>query len=249
MIPLVLLSAVVGVSSAVASGRSATPFKVTSSLDGKTVLPLRIRWIARPDISTSQVKKVEFLVDGHWLWTERQAPYVYGGNDGSYGNWLVTSFLKPGPHAFTVRVFTNGGPTETDNVQARVIQAPPPPTELAGKWKHHLSASTCGASPGLCDKNGDITDSITILGWGTPPGDYWDARYEAGGKVVFGPEVVNPHMSAGARLGGFCNSIDPLHTWTYTVASDDQSFQLNPVGKDPCPDRQHGLEGTWTRVD
>jgi hypothetical protein len=243
---LALLAAVIGVSSAF--GGSVQPFKVASTLDGKKVLPVRIRWRATPHISTSNVKRVEFLVDGHWLWTEHQAPYVYGGNDGSYGNWLITSFLKPGRHTFTARVFIRGGRTESDNVRARVIQAPPPPSELAGKWKHHLNASTCAASPGFCDKNDDVTESIMKLGWGTPPGDFWDARYESGGRVVFGPYVVNPHMSAGARTGGFCNGIDPLHTWTSTVASDDLSFQLQPVGKDPCSYRQNGLEGTWTRV-
>lgn len=248
VILLALVAAVVGVSSAFASGGSAKSFKVTSTLDGKKVLPLRIRWQATPHISTSKVKKVEFVVDHHWLWTEHATPYFYGGNEGSYGNWLVTSFLKPGRHTFTVKVFASGGSIASDSVRARVTRAPQPPSQLAGKWKHHVSSSTCKASPGFCDKNGDITDSITILGWGTPPGDYWDARYKSGGRVVFGPELILPRMSAGARQGGFCNAIDPLHTWTYTVASDDQSFQLNPVGKDPCSYRQNGLEGTWTRV-
>jgi hypothetical protein len=54
-------------------------------------------------------------------------------------------------------------------------------------------------------------------------------------------------MSAGARQRGFCNAIDPFHTWRYTVASDDQSFQLSSVGADPSKTRQLGLEGTWTR--
>jgi hypothetical protein len=235
------------VSSAFASRGSVEAFKVTSTLDGKAVLPLRVRWIAEPQIAVSEVKKVEFLIDGHWLWTEHQSPYFYGGDDnGSHGNWLITTFLKPGRHTFTARVFTRGEGTESDTVRARVIQAPPPPSELAGTWKHHVEAGGCG--PGFCDKNGDITKLITTLGWGsTPPGDDWDARYEDGGRVMFGPWVVNPRMSAGARLGGFCNGVDPFHTWTYTVAADDQSFQLHPLGTDPWPDRQHGLEGTWTR--
>jgi hypothetical protein len=246
VVTLALFAVLVGLWSAVASGGSVTPFKVTSTLDAKNVLPLRSRWQATPYIPTSKVKKVEFLIDGHWVWTEIQAPYFYGGNEGGRGNWLITSFLKPGAHTFTVKVFAKSGGTATDTIHARVIEAPPPPSELAGKWKHHVSPSGCG--PGFCDKNGDITESITILGWGTPPGDYWDARYKSGGKLVFGPWVVNPQMSAGARLGGFCNGIDPFHTWSYTVAPDGKSFQLNPVGKDPCSDRQNGLEGTWTRV-
>jgi hypothetical protein len=248
VVPLIVLAVITGASSAFASGGSIQRFKVTSSLDAKKVLPLRSRWQAIPHISTTEVKKVEFLIDGHWLWTEHATPYFYGGNEGRNGNWLITSFLNPGRHTFTVKLFASGGSIATDNVHARVIQAPPPPSKLAGKWKHHVSASTCAASPGFCDTHGDITESIATLGWGTPPGDYWDARYESGGKVVFGPGVVNPHMSAGARQGGFCNAIDPFHTWMYTVASDDQSFQLSPAGNDPCKTRQLGLEGTWTRA-
>jgi hypothetical protein len=224
---------VVATSGAASGGR----FKVTSTLDGKKVLPARIRWIAKPHTSFSKVTKVEFLVDGHWLWTEHQAPYVYGGDDDhGYGNWLVTSFLKPGRHTFTARVFTSGRHTEADSVRARVMKTPPPPSALIGKWKHQNKAGNV------------VTISITILGWGTPPGDFWDARYEPGRKIVFGPEEALPHMTPGARLGGFCNSIDPLHTWTYTVAADDKSFNLQPVSVDPCPDRQNGLQGTFTRV-
>jgi hypothetical protein len=95
-------------------------------------------------------------------------------------------------------------------------------------------------------KNGDITESITTPGWGTPPGDYWDARYETGETGIRARSRESP-MSAGARQRGFCNAIDPFHTWRYTVASDDQSFQLSSVGADPSKTRQLGLEGTWTR--
>lgn len=36
---------------------AATSFKVTSTIDGKKELPLRIRWRATPHISTSKVKR------------------------------------------------------------------------------------------------------------------------------------------------------------------------------------------------
>lgn len=233
LIPTAALVCVIGVSTALAAGTHHS-FAVHSTLDGKKVLPLRIRWIARPHTSTANVAAVKFLIDRRWLWTEHEAPYFYGGNDGRYGNWLITSFLKPGLHTFTVRVVTYGGRTTTHTVRARVIQAPPPPPELAGTWKHIVDGHT-------------NTLSITIIGWGSP-GDRIDARYLASGRIVFGPEVVTPHMTPGARLGGYCNGVDPLHTWTYSVASDDNSFELQSVGTDPCPDRQQGLQGTWTRV-
>jgi hypothetical protein len=233
LIATLALVSVLGVSTAIAAGTHRS-FAIHSTLDGKRVLPQRIRWIAKPHISSANVAAVKFLIDGRWLWTEHEAPYFYGGNDGRYGNWLITSFLKPGLHTFTIHVVTFGGRSAIHSVRARVIQAPPPPTELAGTWKHVVDGNT-------------TTDSITTLGWGSPR-DKFDARYLSGGRIVFGPLVVFPQMSPSARLGGFCNGIDPLHTWTYSVASDDKSFELHPVGTDPCPDRQHGLEGSWTRV-
>jgi hypothetical protein len=47
--------------------------------------------------------------------------------------------------------------------------------------------------------------------------------------------------------GAFCG-IDPLFTWTATIASDDQSMQLNPNGHDHCGGRVAILQGTWTRT-
>ena len=101
---LLLLAAVVGVSSALARG-DPKRFTVTSTIDGKTVLPLRIRWRARPQhVALAQVKEIDYLIDGRGAWVEHHPPYYYGSNEGSYGNWLVTSFLTPGIHTFTVRV-------------------------------------------------------------------------------------------------------------------------------------------------
>jgi hypothetical protein len=216
-----------------AHGSSVSQVKVTSTLDGKTVLPIRIHWIARPEIAVSKVEAVDFLIDGSVRWVEHHTPYYYGDD----GNSLVTNFLTPGMHTFTVRAVTAAG-TATDTVKARVVKAPAPPAELVGTWKHRV--------PGSCPscKNGDAILSFTTVGWGSP-GDRVDVRYLPNRRIVFGPEVIT---GLSSPRGAYCNGVDPLWTWAYTVAPDDRSFEMHPVGTDPCPDRQHGLDGTWTRV-
>lgn len=53
---------------------------------------------------------MDFLIDGHQLWVEHNTPYFYGDD----GNYLVTSFLKPGKHIFPHgRSAWKGGPPPT----------------------------------------------------------------------------------------------------------------------------------------
>ena len=78
---------------------SKTGFKVRTSLDGKTVLPHRIHWLGYPLLARDKVKDVAFLIDGKVRWIEHDPPYSYS-EDGGY---LVTSWLSPGLHRFTVR--------------------------------------------------------------------------------------------------------------------------------------------------
>jgi len=93
VLSLALLATLLAVSSALA-GSTDTSFTLTSSLDGKTVLPLRSHWIAYPKIDPSQgqITQVDYLIDGYHAWSAHSAPWYYGDN----GNWLVTSILKPG---------------------------------------------------------------------------------------------------------------------------------------------------------
>ena len=95
---------IVATSAALAQS-GAAGFTVHSSLDGKTVLPLRIHWIAHPQLPSAQVKEVDFLIDGRLGWVEKKTPYVYADD----GNWLVTSILMPKKHTFTVRVVSTTG--------------------------------------------------------------------------------------------------------------------------------------------
>jgi hypothetical protein len=114
---VVVLASASSVSFAAVDGTAANrPFRITSTLDGKKVLPHRIRWVAHPAIPRSRVAKVEFLIDGKLRWVERKAPYVYGDDT----DWLVTSWLTPGPHRFAVRVAPVHGPNATDATTAQV---------------------------------------------------------------------------------------------------------------------------------
>jgi hypothetical protein len=128
-----------------------TPFKVTSTLDGKTALPHRIHWIAYPRLPKTTKVKVEFLIDGKVLWAERDVPYTYSEDRG----YLVTSWLAPGKHRFTVRAtvvrvgdtIVKNGQVAEDTVVASVPRAPDPPAALAGTWQRtpdttgHLESS------------------------------------------------------------------------------------------------------------
>jgi hypothetical protein len=239
---LVLLATVVAVSSALARG-DPKRFTVTSTLDGKTVLPLRIRWRARPQhVALAQVKEVDYLIDGRRAWTEHHAPYYYGSNEGAYGNWLVSSFLTPGEHTFVVRAITRSGRIATDTVKARVLAAPAPPAKLAGPWTRIVKRSDLKKGP-PGPPAGRWTITVSSVGWATGPGDNFDVRYLPSGDVVMGPEVVTPTQQTGA----FCG-VDPLHEWKVALSVDDQNMTLDPVGHDGCGDRVAILQGTWTRV-
>jgi hypothetical protein len=237
-----LLAAVVAASSALARGE-AKPFSVTSTLDGKKVLPLRIRWRAQPqNVALAQVKEVDYLIDGRRAWVEHHPPYFYGSNEGSYGNWLVTSFLAPGVHTFAVRAVIRSGKTASDTLKARVVPAPSPPAKLAGAWTRLVTASDLKKGP-PGPPAGRWTITITSVGWAVGPGDNFDVRYLPSGNVVMGPEVDTPTQQSGA----FCG-VDPLHEWQVALSADDQSMTLDPVGHDGCGDRVAIMQGTWARA-
>jgi len=125
---------------------SKTPFKVRMSLDGKTVLPHRIRWLGYPLLPRNKVREVAFLIDGKVRWIEHNPPYSYS-DDGGY---LVTSWLSAGVHRFTVRATSFTGAKASKTVVARVIAAPEPPAELAGTWQRDIAHEVPGPSDPRC---------------------------------------------------------------------------------------------------
>jgi hypothetical protein len=222
VLSLALLTGVVAVSSALA-GRNDTSFTVTSSLDGKSVLPQRSHWIAYPKIDPSQgqVAEVDYLIDGFHAWTAHSSPWYYGDS----GNWLVTTFLKPGLHTFTVRAVVLPDKVAVDKFRARVIAPPKLPAKLAGRWVR-----------------AGRTLLIAKTGWGIGPNQWFDARYLPNGNVVLGPELVDrPEQSP------VCGTDPPLN-WKVALPAGGKRMQLGPIGSDPCSPRVAALRGTWTRV-
>jgi hypothetical protein len=222
VLSIALLTGVVAVSSALA-GHSDSSFTVTSSLDGKTVLPVRSHWIAYPTIDPSQgqVAEVDYLIDGYHAWTARSAPWYYGDN----GNWLVTSDLKPGLHTFTVRALTADNQVATDKVQARVIAPPQPPAKLAGRWTR-----------------AGITLLIDQHGWDIGPNQVVDVQYLPNGNVVLGTLIIDRPEQTPA-----CGP-NPPQRWKATLSTGDKRMQLAPIGSDSCSVRAATFRGVWTRV-
>jgi hypothetical protein len=185
---------------------STAKLTVTSTLDRLTVLPHRIHWQAFPIAPAADVSEVDYLIDGKQLWTEHNPPYFYGDD----GNYLVTSFLTPGKHVFTVRAVGAEGQTATDAVTATVPPAPAPPAALAGTWK--AWQRTAGGPAGYASL------VIGSVGWyeGQFPvtqsnGNLEDVAYLSPGLVQIRTGMATGHdMVAGAPsdddLNGWCNN-------------------------------------------
>jgi hypothetical protein len=220
---------------------------VTTTLDGLTTLPQRISWIAEPTIPENQVSKVEFLIDGQLAFVEQHAPYTYGRD----GNSLLTSFLTPGEHSFTVRVVAVGGQTAESTVKAAVEVASVPPDGLANtSWtravtKEDVKKATSSEPP----PSGKWGLKIDSVGWAlnccSDPGSFpLDVAYQSGGNVEFRQTLYEPPY-VGSNI--FCEDPDPSFLWSYTISNDGKTLSLHPVGHDPCGDRTAIFEGTWNR--
>ena len=227
---------------------SAAKLKVTSTLDGLTALPHRIHWQAFPSVTAAHVSKVDFLIDGRLGWVEHKTPYFYGDD----GNWLVTSFLTPGAHTFTVRVITTGGSAATDTVKASVTAPAAPPAALAGAWMRVVTpAEVQKATSGQPPPPGRWRLQIGPTGWQLrdPEGGglLFDVGYRPGVDLQMRPAIDYPPYPENNQ-GGFCADTDPLGAWTYSAADGGTTLTLRPGGHDPCGDRIAILAGAWTRV-
>ena len=221
--------------------------KITSTLDGLSVLPHRIHWEAKPSAAVD-VSEVDFLVDSQLAWTEKNAPYFYGDD----GNWLVTSFLKPGRHEFETRLVTVDGQTVTDKVAATVVKAKPPPTLVSGHWARVVSpADISKASSDQPPPAGHWSLTINEIGWmfGDPQGGGGrnDVAYLGVGRLAMRPTIEVPPFPNGGN-GAFCHEPDPEWAWTYVLSNNGKTMKLSPVGTDPCGDRAAIYQGIWTRT-
>jgi hypothetical protein len=254
------LAAVIAVSSALAGDPAfahrgtaghtrAAAFGLTSSLDGKTVLPLRSRWLVYPTVPAAKIKEVDFLIDGKLRWIERKAPYNYGSDDfhGHLG-YLITTFLTPGRHTFTAQAIDTSGAKATHTVTARVVPAPEPPAELAGAvWKRNLAAGPLSGQWQL------VFDRIGS--WHLDPlgGGVLDQCAVAGNVLhLYAPITFGLKTQSWPKLGhkipgsgeGDCREDGPFGTYRWAVAGD--TLTLTPI-KEDCPGRGHIMSGTWMR--
>jgi hypothetical protein len=223
--------------------------KVTSTLDGHTALPHQIHWQAFPSESAADITEADFLIDGKLAWVEHVTPYFYGDD----GNWLVTSFLTPGTHTFTVRVINIQGRTATDTDRASVTAPSAPPAGLAGTWTRTVTpADIKKATSNQPPPAGHWALVIGPVGWQlhdpTGGGMLFDIGYGRGGNLQMRPTIEYPPYPNGNN-GGFCEDADPVWAWTYSVRDGGKTLTLHPAGHDPCGDRIAILAGTWTRGD
>ena len=244
------VACLIAVSSAAArSGAGdARPFVVTSTLDGKKVLPHRIRWLAYPKLPRSEVAQVTFLIDGKVRWIELKSPYTYGGHETSAGgtvefrNWLVTSWLSPGRHRFTVRAKAKGGSTAQRTTIARVLPAPAPPAELAGTWKRDVAGF-----------GGTWVLTVNKVGWkirdpfGT--GNLIDVAYLSDGRLqARGGIWTRPRNKQEGN--GWCRGTNAPVNYRWAVSANTLTLTLD--GPDHCGkgrEAQHFVwAGAWTKV-
>ena len=252
---LVVLACVFPIAAGAGAG---TSLSVKSSLDGKTVLPHRIHWLAYPVPSSTKVR-MEFLIDGALTWHEGSAPYSFA-DDGGY---LVTSWLAPGKHTFTVRATARvGGAVAQDRVTASVVPPTDPPAALAGTWRRTPDVSArpefpAGTYeivfdkrwiedrfPGKFDPN-KTHENGAGSGGGLIQDTHWDpgpSQFHVQGSVVFRPFDRNKPEG-----GSWCENFGPGADYTWSVSGN--TLTLAPVGgKDPCGPRGFIWTGDWTRV-
>jgi hypothetical protein len=238
-------------------------FEVRTSLDGKTVLPHRIHWLGYPLLPRDEVKEVAFLIDGKVRWIEQDPPYSYS-EDGGY---LVTSWLRPGQHRFTVKVTSYSGAKGTKTVVARVGAAPEPSPDLAGKWQRDIADEVPGPSDPRCGPDAVPAGRWTLVferRWLTSifPGEFdpEKSKQTSFGYIIDNDWVPGPHTFevAGSvtirvfhdedqRGGWWCLPGGPGATYSWAVHGD--TLSLAPVGgADPNEQRGAVFTGDWTRA-
>ena len=196
---------------------------MTSTLDGRTVLPHRIAWIGSTTLPAGQVRQVAFLVDGRVRWIEHEAPYTYS-DDGGY---LVTSWLAPGRHTFAVRVSSTDGRTRTRTVTTRVRPAKRPPAKLAGVWTRVVRGTPeeLGGPAGrytlhferrwLQDRAPGLWNPTSDTGYGGIVDNDWvpgPRTFEIAGSVTF--RVLHDSDAEG---GWWCEPGGPKATYGWSV--------------------------------
>ena len=260
---LIAGAALLGWLTPAAATPSKTPFMVRTSLDGKTVLPHRIRWLGYPLLPRNKVQAVTFLIDGKVRWVEHTPPYSYS-DDGGY---LVTSWLSPGLHRFTVGATSFTGAQASKTVVARVVAAPEPPADLAGKWQRDIADEVPGPSDPRCAPDPVPAGRWTLVfesRWieSVFPGPFHPQKskqthfgYIIDNDWVPGPNTfeiagsvtINLIRDQNKRGGWWCLPDGPAAKYSWAVQGN--TLTLAPVGGvDPNEQRGAVFTGQWTRV-
>jgi hypothetical protein len=242
-------------------------WKVTSTLDGKKVLPRHVTWVAAtPGLPRSGLKSggIGFLIDGKIVSFTDEQPYTFP-DDGGY---LVTTWLKPGPHTFTVRAHAKDGTTMEDNVTAKVVAPPIPPGTLSGTWQRTVTDTTGAPAKGSA---GNPTKTPTPAGtyklifdarWIQTrfPGKYVPKAPSGNGFIIdndwtpaassfqaFGGVQFKVLQDIDAEGGWWCYAGGPAATYTWSVTG--KTLTLTPRGgADACGIRGFIWAGQWTRA-
>jgi hypothetical protein len=240
-------------------------WKVTSTLDGKKLLGRRVAWIATtPGLPRSELKSggIGFLIDGKIVSFTDEQPYTFP----DHGGYLVTTWLKPGTHTFTVRAHAKDGRIMEDNVTASVVAAPPVPAALAGTWVRTVTDTSAAPKP---------APNTTPVPTGTYklvfdprwvqtrfPGTYLGkASFKTGNGFIIDNDWT-PGAKSFQALGGvqfkvlqdsdaeggrWCDAGGPVASYTWSVSGN--TLTLTPIGgTDACASRGVVWAGQWTRV-
>jgi hypothetical protein len=216
-------------------------FTVRSTLTGKTVLPHRIHWLGFPSLPPAKVAEVDFLIDGKLSWVEHHAPYTYGYN----GNYLVTSWLTPGSHTFTVRAISTAHERASTSTAARVLPAAPPPAALAGSWRRVVTKAEARGS----GRPGVWRLTINKIGWQLrDPGGHGalvDVAYLSSGLLeARGGIATKPQSPHEGNI--WCD--EPFQPVRYRWSATGGSLALTLAGPKRCDGQSDVWAGDWTRA-
>lgn len=259
MVVVVAIVIALGSASGEASALPATGVQVGSSLSGLSVLPSRAQWIATVKPLSVIISTINFLIDGKVIWVDKgrpTPPFVFGGDyyNGTNKGFLITTWLTPGEHQFTVQAITSAGAIE-DTTTARVTAAPKPPAALAGTWTRTVTPADT--------QKGQAQDG------GIPPTGTWHLVFDQVGAWELDPKgsgLANQYTVSGQTLnmyapitmapegitrfghhaigGTDCTPAGPFGTYSWSVTGNQLTLTATHEG---CPNREVILEGTWIR--
>lgn len=240
MTKLIAIGLAVCVVATGAANALTTPLSVKSTLTGKTVLPHRIHWLGIPNRPESQMREVDFLVDGKLTWVEHHPPYSFAYD----GNYLVTTWLSPGQHTFAVLAIAKDGSRARTSSTGLVGRAASPPADLTGTWKRTVTAAEAGTS----GRPGIWTLTVDPVGWQildpTKHGALVDVAYLSTGVLeARGGIATRNHDSHEGNV--WCE--EPFQPVRYRWAVNGETLTLTLAGPKRCDGESDVWAGDWNR--